>query len=52
MWVETFTGLRSEQFERLLKAARDRGGNGTLRGRPWCHPLAERDLLPCTTAPI
>ncbi|GAB2331444.1 hypothetical protein STREPTOSP366_65930 [Streptomyces variabilis] len=29
VWVETFTGLRLEQFERLLKAVRDRGGNGT-----------------------
>ncbi|MFD7807657.1 IS5/IS1182 family transposase, partial [Streptomyces cellulosae] len=28
VWVETFTGLRLEQFERLLKAVRDRGGNG------------------------
>ncbi len=40
--VETFTGLRLAQFERLLKAVRDRGGNGTLRGRPWCLSLAER----------
>lgn len=45
VWVETFTGLRLEQFERLLKAVRDRGGNGTLRGRPWCLPLAERVLV-------
>ncbi|MFI1758028.1 transposase family protein [Streptomyces sp. NPDC020571] len=45
VWVETFTGLRLEQFERLLKAVRDRGGNGTLRGRPWCPPLAKRVLL-------
>ncbi|WP_225798311.1 transposase family protein [Streptomyces aculeolatus] len=45
VWVETFTGLRVEQFGRLLKAVRDRGGNGTLRGRPWGLPLAERVLV-------
>ncbi|MFJ2746249.1 transposase family protein [Streptomyces sp. NPDC087440] len=45
LWVETFTGLRLEQFERLLRAVRDRGGNGTLRGRPWSLPLAERVLV-------
>ncbi|WP_371102744.1 hypothetical protein [Streptomyces sp. PU_AKi4] len=45
VWAETFTGLRLEQFERLLKAVRDRGGNGTPRGRPWCLPLADRVLV-------
>jgi hypothetical protein len=45
VWVETFTGLRVEQFGRLLKAVRDRGGNGTLRGWPWSLPLAERVLI-------
>ncbi|MEV3854947.1 transposase family protein [Streptomyces sp. NPDC050095] len=45
VWVETFTGLRVEQFGRLLKAVRERGGDGTLRGRPWCLPLAERVLV-------
>ncbi|GHA44510.1 hypothetical protein GCM10010329_78980 [Streptomyces spiroverticillatus] len=43
--METFTGLRLEQFGRLLKAVRDRSGNGTLRGRPWSLPLAERVLV-------
>ncbi|MER6723061.1 IS5/IS1182 family transposase, partial [Streptomyces halstedii] len=28
LWVETFTGLRMRQFERLLKVVRERGGNG------------------------
>ncbi|MFJ8828367.1 transposase family protein [Streptomyces sp. NPDC102467] len=45
MWVETFTGLRLDQFGRLLKVVRERGGNGTLRGRPWSLPLAERVLV-------
>ncbi|UTH99863.1 hypothetical protein SRIMHP_37595 [Streptomyces rimosus subsp. rimosus] len=34
VWVKTFTGLRVEQFGRLLKVVRDRGGNGMLQGRP------------------
>ncbi len=42
VWVETFTGLRMSQFSGLLKVVRERGGNGTLRGRPWSLPLAER----------
>jgi hypothetical protein len=45
VWVETFTGLRWQQFGRLLKAVRERGGNGTLQGRPWALPLAERVLI-------
>ncbi len=45
MWVETFTGLQVTQFARLLKVVRERGGNGTLRGRPWSLPLAERVLV-------
>lgn len=45
VWVETFTGLRMDQFGRLLRAVRDCGGNGTLRGRPWGLPLAERVLV-------
>ncbi|WP_327351289.1 transposase family protein [Streptomyces sp. NBC_01304] len=45
VWVETFTGLRVTQFARLLKAVRERGGNGTLQGRPWSLPLAERVLV-------
>lgn len=45
MWVETPTGLRLEQFGQLLKAVRERGGNGTHWGRPWCLPLAERVLI-------
>ena len=28
VWVETFTGLRLDQFGRLLKAVRERGGEG------------------------
>ncbi|SEE16589.1 DDE superfamily endonuclease [Streptomyces sp. TLI_105] len=44
LWVETFTGLRMRQFERLLKAVRERGGNGP-GGRPWCLPPADRVLL-------
>jgi hypothetical protein len=41
MWVETFTGLRIEQFGRLRKALRERGGEGCA----WRFPLAERVLL-------
>ncbi|MEW2426361.1 transposase family protein [Streptomyces nigra] len=33
------------QFSGLLKVVRERGGNGTLRGRPWSLPLAERVLI-------
>ncbi len=43
--METFTGLRIRQFDRLLKVVRERGGNGPGRGRPWCLPLAVRVLL-------
>ncbi|MFD3579472.1 transposase family protein [Streptomyces sp. NPDC058644] len=43
--METFTGLRVTQFARLLKAVRERGGNGTMQGRPWSLPLAQRVLL-------
>lgn len=45
VWVETFTGLRMTQFCGLLRVVRERGGNGTLRGRPWSLPLAERVLI-------
>ncbi|MET9418339.1 transposase family protein [Streptomyces klenkii] len=45
VWVETFTGLRVTQFARLLRVVRERGGNGTLRGRPWSLLLAERVLM-------
>ncbi|WP_435643027.1 transposase [Streptomyces sp. H49] len=45
VWVETFTGLRMTQFSGLLKVVRERGGNGTLRGRPWSLPLGERVLM-------
>ncbi|MDQ1032797.1 hypothetical protein QF035_010379 [Streptomyces umbrinus] len=45
VWVETFTGLRVTQFARLLKVVRERGGDGTLQGRPWSLPLAERVLV-------
>ncbi|MFF8589308.1 transposase family protein [Streptomyces althioticus] len=45
VWVETFTGLRVTHFSGLLKVVRERGGNGTLRGRPWSLPLAERVLM-------
>ncbi|MEU0390986.1 helix-turn-helix domain-containing protein, partial [Streptomyces chartreusis] len=45
VWVETFTRLHVTQFARLLKVVRERGGNGTLRGRPWPQPLAERVLM-------
>lgn len=43
--METFTGLRMDQFGRLLKAVRERGGEGCGWGRPWWLPLAERVLL-------
>ncbi|MEV5595188.1 transposase family protein [Streptomyces sp. NPDC052496] len=43
--VETFTGLRLRQFEGLLRAVRERGGNGPGGGRPWCLRLADRALL-------
>ncbi|MEV0093778.1 transposase family protein [Streptomyces sp. NPDC050738] len=45
VWVEAFTGLRMEQFGRLLRVVWERGGNGTLRGRPWSLSLAERVLI-------
>ncbi len=45
VWVDTFTGLHVLQFARLLKVVRERGGDGTLRGRPWSLPLAERVLV-------
>ncbi|MFE5808364.1 transposase family protein [Streptomyces sp. NPDC056491] len=45
VWVETFTGLRMDRFERLLGVVRERGGNGPGGGRPWCLPLADRVLL-------
>ena len=45
LWVETFTGLRMRQFVRLLKAVRERGGDGPRVGRPWRLPLADRVLL-------
>ncbi|MFE2992901.1 transposase family protein [Streptomyces sp. NPDC059262] len=45
LWVETFTGLRMRQFERLLRVVRERSGNGPGGGRPWCLPLADRVLL-------
>ncbi|MEQ4607618.1 transposase [Streptomyces cavourensis] len=45
LWVETFTGLRMGRFEKLVKAVRERGGNGAGGGRPWCLPLADRVLL-------
>ncbi|MFI9249774.1 transposase family protein [Streptomyces sp. NPDC053069] len=45
VWVETLTGLRMAQFSGLLRVVRERGGNGTLRGRPWSLPLAERVLM-------
>lgn len=45
VWVETFTGLQVTQFARLLKVVRERGGDGTLLGRPWSLPLAEQVLM-------
>ncbi len=45
VWVETFTGLQVTHFAGLLKVVRERGGNGTLLGRPWSLPLAERVLM-------
>lgn len=47
MWVETFRGLQVTQFAPLVKAVRERGGDGTLRGRPrsLSLSLAERVLL-------
>ncbi|WP_405910203.1 transposase family protein [Streptomyces sp. NBC_00828] len=45
LWVETFTGLRMKQFERLLKVVRERGGDGPRIGRPWCLSLADRVLV-------
>ncbi|GAA2746125.1 transposase [Kitasatospora cinereorecta] len=45
LWVELFTGLRVERFDRLVRAVRHRGGEGPRTGRPWCLPLEERVLL-------
>ncbi|GAA2484076.1 hypothetical protein GCM10010276_22150 [Streptomyces longisporus] len=45
VWVEAFTGLRNDQFGRLLRVVRARGGGGCGWGRPWRLPLAERVLL-------
>ncbi|MGC0407580.1 hypothetical protein RKD31_000823 [Streptomyces sp. SAI-163] len=38
--VETFTGLRVDQFGRLLPSYRERGGEGCGWDRPWRLPLA------------
>lgn len=43
--METFTGLRMRQFERLLKVVRERGGNRPGGGQPWRLTLADRVLL-------
>lgn len=32
LWVETLTGLRMGRFEKLVKAVRERGGNGLAGG--------------------
>ncbi|MEE1804510.1 transposase family protein [Streptomyces sp. JV176] len=45
VWVETFTGLRMDRFAELVRAVRERGGNGPGGGRPWCLPLPDRVLL-------
>ncbi|MEU2074589.1 IS5/IS1182 family transposase, partial [Streptomyces sp. NPDC013489] len=45
VWVETFTGLRTDRFVKLVKVVRERGGNGPGGGRPWCLPLPDRVLL-------
>ncbi|MGW2725348.1 transposase family protein [Streptomyces sp. NPDC001492] len=45
VWVEALTGLRTDQFGRLLRAVRARGGDGCGWGWPWRLPLAERVLL-------
>ncbi|GAA2745982.1 hypothetical protein GCM10010440_35950 [Kitasatospora cinereorecta] len=45
LWVELFTGLRVERFDRLVRAVWHRGGEGPRTGRPWCLPLEERVLL-------
>lgn len=46
MRLETLTGLRTRQFERLLKVVRERGGkrggNAPGGGRLWCLPPAEQ----------
>ncbi|MGC0372720.1 transposase-like protein [Streptomyces sp. SAI-229] len=49
--AHAFTGLRVDQFGRLLRAVRERGGEGCGWGPPWRLPLAERvPLVACTTA--
>lgn len=49
LWVETFTGLRMNRFERLVRVVRERGGEGPGKdrgpGRPWCLALSEQVLL-------
>ncbi|GAX57467.1 hypothetical protein SO3561_09037 [Streptomyces olivochromogenes] len=45
MWVETFTGLRMRQFERVLTVVGEWGGTGPGGGRSCCLPLAEQVLL-------
>ncbi|GAA1932054.1 hypothetical protein GCM10009837_67210 [Streptomyces durmitorensis] len=45
LWVETFTELQMATLQRLLRVVRERGGNGTMMGRPWCLALAERVVL-------
>jgi hypothetical protein len=42
VWVEASRGLRIDQFGRLLRAVRARGGDGCGWGRPWRLPLAEQ----------
>ncbi|MFI6478652.1 hypothetical protein ACIBH1_12005 [Nonomuraea sp. NPDC050663] len=47
--METFTGLRMNRFERLVRVVRERGGAGPGKGcgpgRPWCLALPEQVLL-------
>lgn len=45
VWVETLPALRIDRFAKLVKAVKERGGNGPGGDRPWCLPLADRVLL-------
>lgn len=38
-------GAAGDAVSGLLKVVRERGDDGTLRGRPWSLPLAERVLM-------
>lgn len=45
LWVETCTGLRIRQSDRLPDVAQERDEDGPARGRPLALALADQVLL-------